>query len=579
MKRLLFGLAFAGGIVVSLAGTKQLVPADVVRDEVSARLSRIVGRPVLLAGRAEISLFPSLSVEFHDARLNPLDGGAPIAEATELAVRIDVLPLLIGRLSLDGIELIEPKMDLETSLAAADLLPGRATLSAVEPVRLTIDRGRLTLRDPKGGTETFEDIAASVIWPRAKSTASLETTFRWRGEAVAVAWQGLGPRALVEGETGPATLTATAGPLRIGFDGKGVLADRLQLDGALKVTSPDLPRAAAWLGLAAGGVAFGRNFALEGRMRSLGLAATVSDGRIESDGNRAEGVLSVRLDAPRPQIRGTLAFDLVELDRLRPTAGAGDWRSIGLDRAILTAMDLDLRLSAAKARLGPVLLDGVAATLLVKDGRFDAEIGEAGLLGGRARMVLRGEAKPEGVKIGGRLVAADLLATTFGAVGGVGGLDEGRLGFVVEGETIGFTAGAMVDAFSGRFHAEGRQLTLRAGRTSSQAPSGFLPIALKPNVTAKSATFEQAVVDADLVASRARIRRVEAKGAALQARLSGEAWLTSGQLSLTGELSVPASGEPGKAGSTRPSAPVPVWVGGTIFAPVAVVAPEATAGP
>lgn len=572
MKRLLFGLAFAGGFAASLAATKQFVPTDAVRGETAAALSSLLGRPVRLDGDVDVSVFPTFTVTYRNARLTPAEGGARLAEAAEVAVRLELLPLVVGRVSIDHVDVVEPVIELDRTLAAEALLPTRALLAGLAPVRLTVDKGRVRLRDPADErVETIDNVVASVNWPRPGSSASLETTFRWRGEAVAIAWQGLGPRSLIEGKSGPATLTITAGPLRIGFDGKGVLADRMQFDGAVKVTSADPARVASWLGAPMPTGALGRDLLLEGRMRSLGLAATVSDGRLTLDGNKAEGVVSVRLDAPRPQLRGTLAFEALDLARHAEAFSRTDWRHLPVGRSVLTGLDLDLRLSAATAKVGALALDQMAASVLLKDGRFDAEIGDAGLFGGQARVALRGESRPEGLKVAGRLVAANLTASAFGALAGLGGLEDGRLGFSLEGEADGATLGRLADSFAGRFHGEGRQLTLRSAERSSRATGGYLPIALKAAPAPKATSFERAVVDADIASVTAFVRRVEAEGNALSAKLSGAASLANGSLSLSGEVSV----GPRAAGPTT-AAVQPVWIGGTIFEPIAVVSPVAT---
>ncbi|MEJ1161817.1 AsmA family protein [Prosthecomicrobium sp. N25] len=569
MKRLLFGLAFAGGFAASLAATKHLVPADVVRSELARTLSGLAGTSVALSGDADVSVFPVLKVRFRDLAVDRADGGGRLASMRELAARLDVLPLLIGRVSVSEIALTAPSLRLDRALSLDGLAPAKAGLAALEPLRLTVEDGTLEIADPETGRrESLEGVNASFMWPRLASGASLETTFRWRGEPVAVALQGIGPRALAEGTPGSATFTLTSAPLRVAFDGKGLLLDRLQLDGVLRVSAADLGRAAAWLGRPAGSPGAFRDFSLDGRMRSLGLAATVSDARFGLDGNSGDGVLSVRLDAPRPQLRGTLAFESFDVGPYMAAFAGGRWRGLGLDQERLSGVDLDLRLSTSLLRAGGQEADKVAATLLAKDGRFDAEVGEASAFGGSLRLVLRGEAKPEGLRVAGRLTGADLMAGRLAAALGLPAIEDGRLAVSTEGEALGATLGGLVDAFSGRFHAEARHVVLRSADAAAVGGARVQTIAFSTPRTGRPQVFDKAVADAIVLDRVAHVHRLEADSAALSARLTGEASLATGSLSLSGQMTMPE--QAGDIRSGPPRRAVPVRIGGTLAKPVTV---------
>jgi AsmA protein len=576
MKRLLFGLAFAGGFAASLAATKHLVPAEIVRAELAKTLSGLAGLPVTLSGPAEISVFPSLKVRFQDLAVRVATDGESLAEVRELAVRLDVLPLLIGRVSVSEISLSGPSIRLARALTLDGLVPGKAVLAGLEPARMTVEGGRVLLRDPASGQEErIDDVVASLIWPRPASGMSLETTFRWRGEAVAVALQGASPRSLAEGQASAASFTLTSAPLRLAFEGKGLLLDRLQLDGAIRIAAPDGGRVAAWFGAPAVAMTVLKDITLDGRMRSLGLAATISDARLALDGNRGDGVLSVRLDAPRPQVRGTLAFDSFDMGGYVAALSGGAWRSTPLDARRLASFDLDLRLSAAALRAGSVEAERIAATLLAKDGRFDAEIGEATVFGGAARAVIRGEAKPEGVRVSGRVTGSDLLAARLSGALGIASVEDGRLAVQTEGEAKGDTVGRLVDSFTGRIHAEARQIVIRNAEAAAPGGLPVQKIAFSSSGPQRGSTFERAVADAIIVERVAHVHRLEAHNAAMTARLTGEASLANGNLSLAGQVSVPDGAAEVRGQGPRRS--VPVRIGGTVFRPVAAVVPDAVA--
>lgn len=566
MKRLLFGLAFAGGFALSLLATKHLVPTDVVRDEVTGTLSAYLGTPVELAASAEVSVFPTLKVRFRDARIAAADGTLS-AEMANLVVRLDVLPLLVGEVAVSEIALRDPVLRLTRSLDVDGLVPSRKALAELRPARIVVENGRVEIaaRD-RDAVERLEAVTASFVWPREKSGASLDAAFRWRGEPVTLALHGLGPRALSAGEAGAVALTWASPALRIAFDGKGMIADMLQLDGSVEASSPDLAKAWRLFGRDLGSTELLRGFAIAGRMRSLGFAATLSEAAVSIDGNKGEGVVSVRLDAVRPQVRGTLAFETLDISRHVARLAATDWRTIPTDRPAIGKADLDLRLSASQVKTGAARLERVAAALLVKDGRIDAELGEATLAGGSVRAILRGEPKAEGLRATGRLTVTNAMAGGLATVVGLAGVEDGRLSVTLEGESSGSDLDGLLTGISGRLTGEGRAVSLK-GMNAVASGARYLPIAQKTQVSAGAATFDKVAMDGNLSGRLLQIRRIDADGAALAARLSGEASLATGLISLRGQLSLP---EAGTRETTR-RVTLPIRIGGTIAEPVTAI--------
>lgn len=566
MKRLLFGLAFAGGFALSLVATKHLVPTDAVRGELIRTLSAYLGTPIALEGSTEVSVFPTLKVRFRDARLASGDGSVA-AEMSALVVRLDVLSLLIGDVAVSEIALRDPVVHLARRLDVDGLVPNRKTLAQLTPARIVVENGRVEVGEPgRDVAERLDAITASFVWPREKSGASLDAAFRWRGEPITLALHGLGPRALSAGDAGSVALTLTSAPLRVAFDGKGMIADMLQLDGAIEASSPDLAKAWRLFGRDLGSTELLRNFSIAGRMRSLGFAATLSNAAVAIDGNKGEGVVSVRLDAVRPQIRGTLALDTLDITRYVARLAATDWRTVPTDRPALGKADLDLRLSASQVKAGAARLERVAAALLVKDGRIDAELGEATLAGGSVRAILRGEPKADGLRATGRIAVANASAGGLAAVVGLAGVEDGRLSLTVEGESSAADLDGLLAGVSGRFSGEGRAVSLK-GMNAVASGARYLPIAQKTPVASGAATFDKVALEGNLSGRLLQVRRIDADGAALAARLSGEASLATGLLSLRGQLSLP---EAGTRETTR-RVTLPIRIGGTIAEPVTAI--------
>jgi AsmA protein len=570
MKRLLFGLAFASGLAVAAMAMKNLISTDAVGDEIARAFAAASGIQVLVSGQAEVDAFPALRVRYRDARLTREADRVTLADMQELSVRLDILPLFLGRLAISEVTLVRPSLRLETSRGFKTLFPSKAILSRLDPGRIVIEGGTVALVDPKAGRlEMIEAVSGTFSWTRLTGGASLTSNFRWRGEPVSLNAQGIGPRALADGETGNVTLTMVSEPIRASFDGKGVLMDSIQLDGGLSIDVPDLGRLSTWLGPAFDGRGALKNLGLQGRMRSLGYSATISDARLRFDGNVGEGVISARLDAQRPQVRGTLAFERMDVSPYRRALSAMDWRAIPLTQRVLSSLDLDLRVSVARTDMATTPISKIAATLLLKDGRFDAELGEAALLGGTASLLLRGEAKPTGLRVAARIVGTALSVPALGALAGATEGSGGTVALKVDGEASGETLGTLIDSFSARASADARQVVLRSADAVTDGIR-LVQAAVTTSIGSRPPTFERVSATADMSASALRIKQLTADGVSMSAQLAGEASLLNGQLALSGQIFVPDRAAAVPTGPNRYLA-APIKIGGTLAAPTAEV--------
>lgn len=585
MKRVLFATAFVAGFAGTWAASRYLVPAEAVRTTVEHVLSASTGEPLKLTGRVDVSVFPTLSIRFDGAEIRRADAaadkavagkgvagtgaagkGATIATMDRLQVSVAIGSLLFGEVVPTRIEMDRPKLAAETGLSAEALTPTRAAIGRLTPLTVVVRDGTLALTDPATRRiETVEGLGATFSWQRATGNASLVARFRWRGEDVAVTAQGLGPRNLLSGASGPAVLNVASGPLELSFNGKALLGDTIQLDGGLSASMADVAKAARWLGTDVATTAALRNVSIEGRLRSVGAAATLADARLSVDGNRAEGVISTRIDLPRPQVRATLAFDTLDTAPYR-AALADTSRDLPLGRTLFASLDLDLRASAQSVATAVGSMSGVAATLLVKDGRFDAEIGEGRMFGGDTTLLVRGTANEGGLDATARLQAGDLAADQFGPALGFEALQKGRVALSAEAYAHGRTLGSFVDSLAGRARVD-----LKAFAVSGAEPlstfSTLRPVSLRQPTSGRVTDFDRASIELTFERRKAQVRLLDADGGALALRLAGSADFDSGWLDLVGTV-IPRGRALGRSGA--PGREVPLRIAGSISSPEAL---------
>jgi AsmA protein len=138
--------------------------------------------------------------------------------------------------------------------------------------------------------------------------------------------------------------------------------------------------------LAGGG--FGR-FALKARANAVGGSIALTNVNVELDGNVAEGVMTYSNNG-RQTLQATLAADALDFTPYISTfrllaSGARDWNRQLFDLDVLSATDLDMRLSAARVSVGATKLGPTAFGANLRGGALALSVGEAQVYGGLAR--------------------------------------------------------------------------------------------------------------------------------------------------------------------------------------------------
>jgi AsmA protein len=109
---LLVGIAAI--IAAGLAFIIVAPPTDLIRSQIVAQVEKNTGRQLIIAGPANFTIFPALGVSLQDVTLGapPQMAGAPLATMNRLDVRLQLMPLLTGRIAIDTLVLSNPVIDL-----------------------------------------------------------------------------------------------------------------------------------------------------------------------------------------------------------------------------------------------------------------------------------------------------------------------------------------------------------------------------------------------------------------------------------------------------------------------------------
>lgn len=442
---------------------------------VSRGLQQSWGVALAARGRTEVVLLPLPRVVFEDIRLTEGDAAGPVlASGGNLSLQLGLAALLTGRvevdsLTLDGGEVVLPQEagDTRWSATVERLTRSIAIEDGDRPRRIILARCAVKGRDPRDGTlQTARDVDLTISWPAWSESLAVNGGFRWNGGSARIALAGLRPHALLSGGESPFTVALTWPTGSLNAEGSGSLHDGLKASGTGSLQTRSLHRT---LALTGGGLAlspFVEDFSVEGSFEAAAGQIQFPSVTVRSDGNVLEGAGSASFGAPRNAVQATLAAESLNLSpllagflRLTGFDSADDsaWHRQPLDLRPFTGGDLDLRISAGNARVGPVQLTDLASSVLVREGGIEATLGRAGLRGGmvKGRVSLaadEGDAALTRVKAQGSFDGLDLgaLMDDLGQPRWLHGATRGSLAL----EGAGHDVDALTRSVSGRVALE-----------------------------------------------------------------------------------------------------------------------------
>jgi len=474
--------------------------------------------------------------------------GRPVVRGGTLRGELRILPLLTARLDLAEVSLSGSAIQVEVdgdgaspwdgavaNLRERFLTPGRSS----QVKRIVVKEADLEIRDRRTQFDTvLRGINVVAKWPTADTALDLTGSLMWRGEPVELTAATIRPGALAAGQSSPIALQVSAPLGRLALNGHVSWPDLPRFVGRTSLETRSLRDLARWSELDLPLAAVIQAFAFEGDVTAEGSDLSWSAARLNVSGDRLEGALSSRREGERRTIAGTLAADRLDLSAfLAPLAQArlpgGGWSSEGIGLDGQSGTDLDLRLSASSARMGPLRMQDLAANISMKPGRYEASIGRVtinkGIVKGRAVLT----SLADGIEVKGqssfeRLDLASFL-TDMGFSRLIGGMAQGQ--FALEG--AGDTAAEIVRRLNGRASVTVRQGDLGDARLNDALRRvDGKSIALLPGARAARTPFDNIHASVTVTDGVAEVADGGLTGAGLRAGLQGHASLRDGVVAL-----------------------------------------------
>jgi AsmA protein len=347
------------------------------------------------------------------------------------------------------------------------------------------------------------------------------------GESAEIAaWIGR-PVELLRGRKSDLSLRVREPRVSFSFNGAMDQTPAPVIEGSFTGSIPDLRKLAD---------AFDRALPLPGPLRGAALAGalrlgpkslSLSNLRLSIDGNAYEGAIAFDADRDRPLLSGTLATDALDAapftaDIPRLVEANGEWGRMRFPPPAEGALDVDLRLSATRARLGRAQLREAAFTLRSEPGRLAVTLEEAKAWNGlvKAQVSARPSASAyalRAVATLARVDAAAMLGEVF-RTPRVSGEMNGEIDFSTEGDTLGRALrglSGMARIAVNKGDVAGLDLEQALRRLEKR------PLSVASEVRSGRTGFDAIDLDLALEAGRASVRRLQARGAGVAFDIKG----------------------------------------------------------
>jgi len=372
-----------------------------IRNQIIEQVRRATGLKMDSPTRVAFALLPRPLIKIEGVDVHDSHGDFSLtSHVAKGALRLTAL--FTGHIELSSITLFHPDLSVklqERPLArrgaiarASAAAAGSSQAARADAARLGVVRmigGRIALRDPaRGFGAVFSDVDAKLDWARMSGPATLSGAARWRGRRASVrAWLGK-PSALLRGSVSAFTIRAQSGFTAARFDGSVRTGPNWQFKGRTSAFTSSVFDAAQWLDGMAVPAAFG-SASVSAQAQADAKAIALKNLRLSLGGSRFEGSAALRTNRARPILSATVATSALAvtpfLSELPPAFGEdGSWSQSPLSRD-LGGLDLDLRISATRAKLGGLALSNLGMEVLLEKNRLQFDLPEAKAYGGMVK--------------------------------------------------------------------------------------------------------------------------------------------------------------------------------------------------
>lgn len=531
------------------------------------------GVDVAVAEAPRIRFWPALQADLTGVTLSLPEGGATLT-AERVEIDLSALAALAGDIDFSTARFIRPTLRLAEGSGMPALPPDGRLGTAIRQGRDIILENRLTpdrsrLPDGAFGIVEFsegrivrmadgaeEEVAGGLHgkldWPTLSGRAEIQASGTVRGEPASIEFSTGNAMLLLGGGRARATLALKSAPMNLAFDGTASLGHNPYAEGRASFSTSSARNLLEWSTPTGKDAQALGSITLEGDISGDPARFRLENATVTLDGRPARGALDLSRSATRPKLSGSLAFDTLDLAAflnaftpLNTTPGAGT-----IDADFANRLNLDLRLSAARASVGGLELTDLAATARIDEGIAAFDISDGSIFGGDVQAGLRFDRAGQGMHAELRVLASDVDGGALGVASGLAAVvpqAPASLSLILKGD--GASWAALMASAGGSFTAHFGQGTIPrmdvdglVARARAGAPFALAEVSSASTITSMD-------VRATVADGMAKIERSEIRSPLNRITLSGSVGLANGMLALRGTAEPPAQAAAGSPGS------------------------------
>ncbi|MFN4353352.1 AsmA family protein [Parvibaculum sp.] len=404
-------------IVAIIVAVPFLIPMETYKNQVASIVKEQTGRDLRIEGDIGLSFFPNIAISIEDVGLSNASWAKEkeMAAMKEMRAALKLLPLFSGNVEIDSFVLIDPVIRLEVrrdgtpnwqfetaTAAAAPAEPAAgggsgssgAGVSGFSLGEVSIKNGRASYTNAQTGS-AFEasEVNVDLALPGLDQPFLADGSLVWNGDRIAIDLKADRPRALTEGGETPVVLAVQTPKLKSNYAGALKALGGLAFAGDVKLDVTSVRELAAWAGNPMpAGDGFGP-LSLAGKASGSGNTYRFTDARIAFDGMNATGNLTVDTGGARPNLRGNLDVDRINVNTyLGESAGGGSgggsgggdegWSTEPIDLSGLKAVDMDFDFSTKEILFQQIKIGESALKLRLANGVLNANLSRLNLYQG-----------------------------------------------------------------------------------------------------------------------------------------------------------------------------------------------------
>lgn len=528
---------FIGACIAAAALVTSALRSEVtIRNAVEKRIGQLSDFAVIIGGEARFALLPRPHIVVGDVHIGDRAGAVNVAVDSLVAV-LNPLALATGSFEITSIRLYRPKFVID---------PDKAIETAKRPKGFESDRFPLgsasivegaICTDREGRAIAAERINATIDWRSVGEPLAITGSFERRGETIESKFWVPRPGELFRGQNTSVSLRLDGTNIALQAQGLWRLGANPRFAGHLNVNAASgrhalfvMDSASSFLGPLAKAQFAADIVATMGHLEFGRL-------RLSADGNHIEGDATLRRENGRNVLSATLQSDFLTaratlIDPPAFVGSDGQWSRDPFNAGELSGADLDLRLKAAHARLGQLVLDDAFFIVTRRGNVLDIDLNDARAYRGALKAHTRFAPDDKGVSVHLDAEARNLDAALLsGAVGGralAGSLDT-----TVSVDSPGSDMLGLMRSLKGRASAtlangeiDGLDIERALRRMEQQ------PLASALEIRSGRTVLHKATLSAEIENGVADFRFGEARGPGVALQLFGQANLAERSLLL-----------------------------------------------